>query len=164
YIPSTTAPVVKHLIDAGALYIGKTNLDQFATGLHGTRTPYPIPRSVFGAGLFSGGSISGSALAVALGQVPFAVATDTAGSGRVPAALNGVVGCKPSRGLISTSGLVPACKSLDCISLMAGSIDDVDRVFDVVAARDDRDAWSRDRGPRYDGAPIRIGLPPAEQL
>jgi allophanate hydrolase len=164
YIAPTTAPVVRRLLDAGALYVGKTNLDQFATGLNGTRTPYTIPRSVYGGELISGGSSSGSAVAVALGQVPFAVATDTAGSGRVPAALNGVVGFKPSRGLISTVGLVPACKSLDCISLMAGSIDDVDRVFDVVAARDDDDAWSRDRGPRYDGSPIRVGLPPAEQL
>jgi allophanate hydrolase len=164
YVASTTAPVVRQLLDAGALYVGKTNLDQFATGLNGTRTPYPIPRSVFGGELISGGSSSGSALAVALGQVPFAVATDTAGSGRVPAALNGVVGFKPSRGLISTVGLVPACKSLDCISVMAGCIDDVDRVFDVMAARDDNDAWSRDRGPRYDGAPIRVGLPAADEL
>jgi allophanate hydrolase len=114
--------------------------------------------------MISGGSSSGSALAVALGQVPFAVATDTAGSGRVPAALNGVVGFKPSRGLISTVGLVPACKSLDCISVMAGCIDDVDRVFDVMVARDDDDAWSRDPGPRYGGGPIRVGLPPAEEL
>ena len=114
--------------------------------------------------MISGGSSSGSALAVALGQVPFAVATDTAGSGRVPAALNGVIGFKPSRGLISTVGLVPACKSLDCISVMAGCIDDVDRVLDVMVARDDGDAWSRDRGPRYAGAPLRVGLPPVEQL
>ncbi len=164
YVSSTTAPVVRRLLDAGALYVGKTNLDQFATGLNGTRTPYTIPRSVYGGEMISGGSSSGSALAVALGQVPFAVATDTAGSGRVPAALNGVVGFKPSRGLISTVGLVPACRSLDCISLMAGSIDDVDRVFDVVAARDDEDAWSRDRGPRYDGSPVRVGLPPSDEL
>lgn len=164
YVASTTARVVRRLLDAGALYVGKTNLDQFATGLNGTRTPYPIPRSVYGGELISGGSSSGSALAVALGQVPFAVATDTAGSGRVPAALNGVIGFKPSRGLISTVGLVPACKSLDCISLMAGSIDDVDRVFDVVAAPDDNDAWSRDRGSRYGGSPIRVGLPPASEL
>jgi allophanate hydrolase len=164
YVASTTAPVVRRLLDAGALYVGKTNLDQFATGLNGTRTPYTIPRSVYGGEMISGGSSSGSALAVALGQVPFAVATDTAGSGRVPAALNGVVGFKPSRGLISTVGLVPACKSLDCISVMAGSIDDVDRVFNVVAARDDNDAWSRDRGPCYDGSPIRVGLPPAAEL
>lgn len=164
YVASTTAPAVRRLLDAGALYVGKTNLDQFATGLNGTRTPYPIPRSVFGGELISGGSSSGSALAVALGQVPFAVATDTAGSGRVPAALNGVIGFKPSRGLISTVGLVPACKSLDCISVMAGCVDDVDRVFDVMAARDDNDAWSRDGGPRYDGSAIRVGLPAAEEL
>ena len=164
YIASTTAPVVRRRLEAGALYVGKTNLDQVATGHNGTPTPYTIPRSVYGGEMISGGSSSGSALAVALGQVPFAVATDTAGSGRVPAALNGVVGFKPSRGLISTVGLVPACKSLDCISVMAGSIGDVDRVFDVVAARDDNDAWSRDRGPRYDGSPIRVGLAPADEL
>ena len=160
---SATAPAVQRLLDAGALYVGKTNLDQFATGLNGTRTPYTVPRSVYGGEMISGGSSSGSALAVALGQVPFAVATDTAGSGRVPAALNGVVGYKPSRGLISTVGLVPACKSLDCISVMAGSIDDVDRVMDVMIGRDDADAWSRDRGPRYAGGAIRVGLPPVER-
>ncbi|MET0700386.1 MAG: allophanate hydrolase [Mycobacterium sp.] len=164
YVAASTAPVIQRLLDAGALYVGKTNLDQFATGLNGTRTPYTVPRSVYGNEMISGGSSSGSALAVALGQVPFAVATDTAGSGRVPAALNGVIGFKPSRGLMSTVGLVPACKSLDCITLMAGSIDDVDRVFDVMAGRDDDDAWSRDRGPRYAGAPFRVGLPPVEEL
>ena len=164
YVATATAPVVQRLLDAGALYVGKTSLDQFATGLNGTRTPYTIPRSVYGGDLISGGSSSGSALAVALGQVPFAVATDTAGSGRVPAALNGVVGFKPSRGLVSTVGLVPACKSLDCISVMAGSIDDVDRVLGVMAGRDDADAWSRNSGPRYDGGPIRVGLPAAEEL
>ena len=164
YVASTTAPAVQRLLEAGALYVGKTNLDQFATGLNGTRTPYTVPRSVYGGEMISGGSSSGSALAVALGQVPFAVATDTAGSGRVPAALNGVVGFKPSRGLISTVGLVPACKSLDCISVMAGCIDDVDRVFAVLVARDDDDAWSRDSGPRYDGSAIRVGLPPVDEL
>ena len=164
YVASATAPAVQRLLDAGALYVGKTNLDQFATGLNGTRTPYTVPRSVFGRNMISGGSSSGSALAVALGQVPFAVATDTAGSGRVPAALNGVVGYKPSRGLISTVGLVPACKSLDCLSVMAGSIDDVDRVMDVMIGRDDADAWSRDRGPRHAGGPIRVGLPPVDEL
>lgn len=164
YVPDATAPAVQKLLDAGALYVGKTNLDQFATGLNGTRTPYTVPRSVYGNEMISGGSSSGSALAVALGQVPFAVATDTAGSGRVPAALNGVVGFKPSRGLISTVGLVPACKSLDCITVMAGSIDDTDRVLDVVIGRDDNDPWSRDRGPRHAGAPIRIGLPATDEL
>ena len=114
-------PSSQRLLDAGAILIGKNNLDQFATGLNGTRTPHPIPRSVFGQDLISGGSSSGSALAVALGEVPFTVATDTAGSGRVPPALNGVLGFKPSRGLISTVGLVPACRSLDCISLIAGT-------------------------------------------
>ncbi|HKV20542.1 MAG TPA: allophanate hydrolase [Mycobacterium sp.] len=164
YVAATTAPAVRRLLDAGALYVGKTNLDQFATGLNGTRTPYTVPRSVYGNDMISGGSSSGSALAVALGQVPFCVATDTAGSGRVPAALNGVVGYKPSRGLISTVGLVPACRSLDCISVMAGCIDDLDRVLDVMAARDDNDAWSRERGPRYDGSDIRVGLPPVDEL
>ncbi|WP_407665423.1 allophanate hydrolase [Mycolicibacterium stellerae] len=164
YVASTTAPAVRRLLDAGALYVGKTNLDQFATGLNGTRTPYTVPRSVYGNEMISGGSSSGSALAVALGQVPFAVATDTAGSGRVPAALNGVVGFKPSRGLISTVGLVPACKSLDCISVMAGCIDDIDRVVEVMMARDDNDAWSRGPGPRHDGSDIRVGLPPVDQL
>ncbi|MEH3128825.1 MAG: allophanate hydrolase [Mycolicibacterium neoaurum] len=164
YLATETAPAVQRLLDAGALYVGKTNLDQFATGLNGTRTPHTIPRSVYGGQLISGGSSSGSAVAVALGQVPFAVATDTAGSGRVPAALNGVIGFKPSRGLISTVGLVPACKSLDCVTVMAGCIDDVDRVFDVMARRDDADAWSRDRGPRYTGAPITIGLPAVGEL
>jgi allophanate hydrolase len=164
YVATSTAPVVQRLLDAGALYVGKTNLDQFATGLNGTRTPHTVPQSVYGGNMISGGSSSGSALAVALGQVPFAVATDTAGSGRVPAALNGVIGFKPSRGLISTVGLVPACKSLDCITLMAGCLDDVDRAFDVMAGRDDADAWSRDRGPGYSGAPIRVGLPALAEL
>lgn len=164
YVPDASAPVVQRLLDAGALYVGKAALDQFATGLNGTRTPHTIPRSVFGNELISGGSSSGSALAVALGQVPFAVATDTAGSGRVPAALNGVVGFKPSRGVISTVGLVPACKSLDCISFMAGCIEDVDRVLDIVVARDDADAWSRDRGPRFAGGDIIVGLPPVDEL
>jgi len=164
YLASRTAPAVQRLLDAGALFVGKTALDQFATGLNGTRTPHTIPRSVYGGDMISGGSSSGSALAVALGQVPFAVATDTAGSGRVPAALNGIVGFKPSRGLISTVGLVPACKSLDCLSVMGGCIDDIDRVLDVMIARDDNDPWSRDRGSRYAGAPIRVGLPPVDEL
>jgi allophanate hydrolase len=165
YVATETAPAVQRLLDAGALFVGKTNLDQFATGLNGTRTPYPVPRSVFGGDLISGGSSSGSALAVALGQVPFALATDTAGSGRVPAAMNGIVGVKPSRGLISTAGLVPACRSLDCLSVMAGSVDDADRVLEVVIARDDADPWSRDPGPDWDTSSVlRVGLPPVHQL
>src|SRR4051812_9528101 len=129
YVASTTAPVVRRLLDAGALYVGKTNLDQFATGLNGTRTPYTIPRSVYGGEIISGGSSSGSALAVALGQVPFAVATDTAGFGRGPAAMNGIVGVKPSRGVVSTGGVVPARRALGCLSLLAGSGGDAGKGF-----------------------------------
>ncbi|WP_330178661.1 allophanate hydrolase [Nocardia sp. NBC_01503] len=164
YTATETAPAVQRLLDAGALFAGKTNLDQFATGLNGTRTPYPIPRSVCGGDLISGGSSSGSARAVALGEVPFCVATDTAGSGRVPAALNGIVGWKPSRGLISTVGLVPACKSLDCLTLMATTVEDLDRVFEVIADPDPNDPWSRERGERFDGNKIRLGLPDAVEL
>ena len=163
YVPEVTAPVVALLLAAGAVLVGKTNLDQFATGLNGTRSPYGIPRNVHGGDLIPGGSSSGSALAVATGQVPFAVATDTAGSGRVPAALNGILGFKPTRGLLSTVGLVPACRSLDCISLMATTVDDVRRVFDVVAAPDDGDPWSRRRERRSVVRP-RIGLPPEADL
>ncbi|MGS2810993.1 allophanate hydrolase [Nocardia sp. MW-W600-9] len=164
YTATRTAPAVQRLLDAGALFVGKTNLDQFATGLNGTRTPYPVPRSVFGGDLIAGGSSSGSALAVALGQVPFCVATDTAGSGRVPAALNGIVGWKPSRGLISTVGLVPACKSLDCLTLMGTTVEDLDQVFDIIAGVDHDDPWTRARGPRYRGTPIRVGLPAEADL
>ena len=165
YLAEQTAPVVQRLLDAGAILIGKNNLDQFATGLNGTRTPHPIPRSVFGQDLISGGSSSGSALAVALGEVPFTVATDTAGSGRVPPALNGVLGFKPSRGLLSTVGLVPACRSLDCISLIAGTPGDLAYVFDIVAAPDDRDPWSRSRGrTTTDVNSVRVGLPDFAEL
>ncbi|CAA9263858.1 MAG: Allophanate hydrolase [uncultured Blastococcus sp.] len=163
FVPDSTAPVVELLLAAGAMLVGKTNLDQFATGLNGTRTPYGIPENVHGGDLVPGGSSSGSALAVATGQVPFAVATDTAGSGRVPAALNGVLGFKPSRGLLSTVGLVPACRSLDCMSLMAGTVEDVRRVFDVVSAVDRGDPWSRPRQRRHADRP-RIGLPAAAEL
>src|SRR6478609_2555173 len=165
YVPDRTAPVVQRLVDAGAIYVGKTNLDQFATGLNGTRTPYGLPRSVFGGGLISGGSSSGSALAVATGEVPFAVATDTAGSGRVPPALNGIAGFKPSRGLISTVGLVPACRSLDCISLIAGTVPDLATVFDLVAGVDERDPYTRARrrDPRHP-KDFRVGLPDVGEL
>ena len=154
YVPAATAPVVSRLIEAGAIFIGKTNLDQFATGLNGTRTPYPLPRSVFGGDMISGGSSSGSALAVATGEVPFTVATDTAGSGRVPPALNGIAGFKPSRGLISTVGLVPACRSLDCISLIAGTVPDLSTVFDLVAGIDERDPYTRAAAPRRTGSQV----------
>ncbi|SEO92170.1 allophanate hydrolase [Trujillonella endophytica] len=163
YVPGTTAPAVAQLLEAGAVLVGKTNLDQFATGLNGTRSPYGVPANVFGRGLIPGGSSSGSAVAVATGVVPVALATDTAGSGRVPAALNGILGLKPTRGLISTVGLVPACRSLDCVSLMARSVADLRSLLDVVAAVDPADPWSRRRQRRSVPAP-RIGLPPAGDL
>ena len=163
YEPDTTAPVVARLLAAGAVLVGKTNLDQFATGLNGTRSPYGIPANVHGGDLVPGGSSSGSALAVATGQVPFAIATDTAGSGRVPAALNGIIGFKPSRGLLSTVGLVPACRSLDCVSVMATTVEDVRRVLDVTAGVDDDDPWTRPRQRRSVRRP-RIGLPAAAEL
>src|SRR3954447_1693901 len=160
YVAGRTAPVVGRLLAAGAVLVGKTNLDQFATGLNGTRSPYGIPANVHGGDLVPGGSSSGSALAVATGQVPFALATDTAGSGRVPPALGGILGFKPTRGLLSTVGVVPACRSLDAVSLMATTVEDLRRVFDVVAAPDSGDPWSRPRLHR--SAPrLRIGLPPA---
>jgi allophanate hydrolase len=124
YLPGRTAPLVERLLAAGALLIGKTNLDQFATGLSGTRSPYGACESPLVPGLISGGSSSGSAVAVSAGLVSFAIGTDTAGSGRVPAALTGVVGLKPSRGLVPTTGLVPACASLDCASVFALSVPD----------------------------------------
>ena len=131
------------LLDQGAIAVGKTNLDQFATGLVGTRSPYGAPESVFGGDLISGGSSSGSAVAVAAGTVAFALGTDTAGSGRVPAALNGIVGLKPTRGLVSTAGVVPACRSLDCVSVFANDLDDAQLVLAALAGPDPADPWSR---------------------
>jgi allophanate hydrolase len=119
YVPATSAPVVDRLRQAGALLVGKTNLDQFATGLVGTRSPYGVPRNPIDPAYIPGGSSSGSAVAVAAGLAAFALGTDTAGSGRVPAAFNNIVGLKPTRGLVSTRGAVPACRSLDCVSIFA---------------------------------------------
>ena len=119
YTPDKSATVVQRLMEAGAIPIGKTNLDQFATGLNGTRSPYGAPGSALNADYISGGSSSGSAVAVAAGLVSFSLGTDTAGSGRVPAQFNNIIGMKPTRGLLSTSGVVPACRSLDCVSILA---------------------------------------------
>ena len=119
YVPEKSSAVVQSLLDAGAIPLGKTNLDQFATGLVGTRSPYGACRNSFNADYISGGSSSGSAVAVATGLASFALGTDTAGSGRVPAAFNNIVGLKPSVGRISTRGVVPACRSLDCVSIFA---------------------------------------------
>jgi allophanate hydrolase len=145
YEPKESATVVQRLIAAGALPIGKTNLDQFATGLVGTRSPYGTCRSVFNENYISGGSSSGSAVAVAAGMVSFALGTDTAGSGRVPAAFNNIVGHKPTRGLLSTRGVVPACRSLDCVSIFASSCHDAQAVLDVAAGFDEADSYSRPR-------------------
>jgi len=124
YTPAHDATAVARLRSAGAIIVGKTNLDQFATGLVGVRSPYGIPKNPLRADLIPGGSSSGSAVAVSAGLVPLALGTDTAGSGRVPAMLNNIVGLKPSLGLISTAGLVPACRTLDCVSVLSLTVDD----------------------------------------
>lgn len=138
-----SATAVRRLEDAGAVIIGTTNLDQFATGLNGTRSPYGAPHAVGHPSRISGGSSSGSAVAVARGDVPLALGTDTAGSGRVPAAFNGIVGFKPSKGLISTAGVLPACRSQDVVSIFAADIDSAALALDVLAGPDPSDPWSR---------------------
>lgn len=164
YQPTQSATVVQRLIDAGAIPIGKTNLDQFATGLNGTRSPYGIARNSVNPAYIAGGSSSGSALAVALGQVSFSLGTDTAGSGRVPAAFNGLVGLKPSCGLLSTRGVVPACRSLDCVSIFSLDSADAATVLAVAAGYDAADPYSRDRAPAALQTVQRIGIPAADQL
>jgi allophanate hydrolase len=143
YAPASDATVVARLKAAGALVVGKTNLDQFATGLVGTRTPWPIPRNAIDPKLVPGGSSSGSAVATARGIVSFALGTDTAGSGRIPAGLNNIVGLKPTVGALSTTGVVPACRTLDCVSVFALTVDDAYAVFSVAAAHDAADPYSR---------------------
>ncbi|HET6307382.1 MAG TPA: allophanate hydrolase [Rhodopila sp.] len=143
YTPATDAPAVRRLLDAGALLLGKTNLDQFATGLVGTRSPYGIPRNVFDPARVPGGSSSGSACAVAAGIATFSLGTDTAGSGRVPAAFGNIVGLKPTIGSISSRGMVPACRSVDTISVFARSVDEALEVQRVLSAYDDQDPYSR---------------------
>jgi allophanate hydrolase len=165
YMAAEDAPVVARLRAAGAIPIGKTNLDQFATGLNGTRSPFGIPRCVFDEYFISGGSSSGSAVAVAAGLASFALGTDTAGSGRVPAAFNNIVGLKPTRGLLSTRGVVPACRSLDCVSVFAANVQDAHEAFAVARGVDESDPFSRpmQRGPVF--APrARIGVPREEHL
>jgi len=143
YQPARDAAVVARLRQAGAIIIGKTNLDQFATGLVGVRSPYGVPRNAINPELVPGGSSSGSAVAVAAGIVPLALGTDTAGSGRVPAGLNNIVGLKPSLGLISTSGVLPACRTLDCVSIFALTVDDAWTALDAIAGYDREDPYSR---------------------
>jgi allophanate hydrolase len=161
YVPERDAVAVAQLIDAGAIPIGKTNLDQFATGLVGTRSPHGAGACVFDGRYISGGSSSGSALAVAEGLVSFALGTDTAGSGRVPAAFNNLVGLKPTRGLVSTRGVVPACRSLDCVSVFAGNVRDAELVFDVIASFDAEDPFARPRSYVAPEPVARVGVPTA---
>ena len=166
YTPQHDASVVARLRAAGAIVIGKTNLDQFATGLVGVRSPYGIPRNAMRDDLIPGGSSSGSAVAVAAGVVPLALGTDTAGSGRVPAGLNNIVGLKPSLGLVSTYGVVPACRTLDCVSIFALTVDDAWRALEAIAGPDSKDAYSRQRPLGAPGAmaKAKIGRPRPGQL
>ena len=143
YMPRESATVVQKLIDAGAIPIGKTNLDQFATGLNGTRSPYGECRNAFNADYISGGSSAGSAVSVALGLVSFSLGTDTAGSGRVPACFNNLIGVKPTRGLLSAKGMLPACKSLDCMTVFALHANDANTVLSVAEGFDFGDAYSK---------------------
>ncbi|MFT5395471.1 MAG: allophanate hydrolase [Gammaproteobacteria bacterium] len=164
YIPEENAFAVQLLIDAGAIPVGKTNLDQFAAGLVGTRSPYGAVKNAFDPAYVSGGSSSGSAVAVALGQVSFSLGTDTAGSGRVPVAFNNLVGLKPTKGRISTSGLVPACRSLDCISIFGLNPDDVATVFDIVDCYDPADIYSRISNDRTEKKKYKVGVPDSSFL
>ncbi|MCG8071209.1 MAG: allophanate hydrolase [Candidatus Thiodiazotropha taylori] len=171
YTPTASATVVERLIAAGAIPVGKTNLDQFATGLNGTRSPWGACRNAFKPDYISGGSSSGSAVSVALGLASFSLGTDTAGSGRVPACFNNLIGLKPSRGLLSTKGLVPACRSLDCITVFTCDSDDANLVLSVAEAYDADDEYSRNNpfqnqqrqyGERQ--GPLKIGVIPDQQL
>lgn len=161
YRPAADAPVVARLRAAGALVLGTTNLDQFATGLVGTRSPYGAVRGAVDPSRVSGGSSSGSAVAVALGIADLALGTDTAGSGRVPAAFNGIVGLKPTRGLVPTEGVVPACASLDCVTVFARTLPEAERALAHMASPAGRALPSL---PARAPGPWRIAVPPLDQL
>jgi len=170
YMPERSATVVEKLLAAGAILIGKTNLDQFATGLVGVRSPYGIARNPFNADYIPGGSSSGSAVAVSSGLVSFSLGTDTAGSGRVPAGFNNIVGLKPSVGLLSASGMLPACRALDCISIFALTVNDASAALKVAAGYDTSDAYSRQTPAGWHALPsampeqFRFGVPREDQL
>ncbi len=171
FVPERSAQVVEQLIAAGAIPLGKTNLDQFATGLNGTRSPHGPGRNAFDPDYISGGSSSGSALAVALGLASFSLGTDTAGSGRVPACFNNLVGLKPTKGLLSSTGMLPACRSLDCISIFALNADDANQVLAVAEGEDASDGYSRanpfaNRVRHYGlrSGPLRVGVMADAQL
>ncbi len=157
YIAQSDATTVRRLREAGAIVAGKTNLDQFATGLVGTRSPYGAVPNSFHLDYISGGSSSGSASVVARGIVPFALGTDTAGSGRVPAGMNNIVGLKPTRGWLPTTGVVPACRTLDCVSIFALTVEDAECVAELAAGFDARDAYSRNRSK---SAPLGFSFKP----
>jgi len=162
YTPETSSFVVERLEAAGGIAIGKTNLDQFATGLVGVRSPYGVPRNALRADLIPGGSSSGSAVAVGAGIVPFSLGTDTAGSGRVPAALNGIVGLKPTLGSLSTRGVVPACRTLDTISIFALDVGDAFAAFAAAAGYDAADPYSKPLAAPHLASPpprFRVGVP-----
>ena len=167
YSPSYDATSVARLRAAGAIPIGKTNLDQFATGLVGVRSPYGIPKNPLRPELLPGGSSSGSAVAVAAGLVPLALGTDTAGSGRVPALLNNIVGLKPSLGMISTAGVVPACRTLDCVSIFSLTVDDAVTALAAMTGPDGADPFSRDQPLgeiTEQPTNLRLGIPRSGQL
>lgn len=165
YLPQASAGAVQRLVLAGAVWLGKTNLDQFATGLVGTRSPHGRPASVADAQRVSGGSSSGSAVAVARGDVAFSLGTDTAGSGRVPAGFNGIVGLKPTPGRVGTSGVLPACRMLDCVSVFAHGVADAAQVLAVVEGNDSADAYCAfTLGPASLPMQLRIGVPAAPEF
>ncbi|MCX6613160.1 MAG: allophanate hydrolase [Acidobacteria bacterium] len=168
YTPDKNAHVVDQLQAAGAILVGKTNMDQFATGLVGTRSPYGACSSVFNQDYISGGSSSGSAVAVALNQVDFSLGTDTAGSGRVPAGFNNLIGLKPTRGLISATGVVPACRTLDCVSIFSRQAATALKVLQAAAKPDPTDFLSRplvaSKGAAWPPTKLRLGIPKASQL
>ena len=171
-VPLKSAPVYDLLLEQGAIFIGKTNLDQLATGLTGCRSPFGTPRSVLNHDYISGGSSSGSCVSVGAGLVTFSLGTDTAGSGRIPAGFNGIVGYKPTRGLISTRGVTPACLSLDCVAIIAGTVSDARTVWDLCTKYDAEDPYAKTTAPiqrhiNSTGAPaktFKFGIPPLEAL
>lgn len=166
YTAKSTSPVIQRILQAGGILIGKTNLDQFATGLTGVRTPYGIPRCVHDADYVSGGSSSGSVVSVAAELVSFTICSDTGGSTRVPAAYNGVVGLKPTLGTVSAQGIWPACKNIDCVCVIARTMDDAEEVWKVIRWFDENDVFARRELPTW--APwqekVRFGVPPEEML
>lgn len=172
HVPSESAPTYEIILSQGAIFIGKTNLDQLATGLTGCRSPYGIPRCIFNHNYITGGSSSGSCVSVGANLVSFSLATDTAGSGRIPAGFNGVVGYKPTRGLISARGVTPACLSLDCMAIITSNVNDARTIWDLAVGFDEQDRYARTCAPmpRHinstgpQAASFKFGVPPPDAL